>query len=78
MEYCDKEKVVLREQYYLDLLQPEYNILKTAGSCLGRKASLETRAAMRRAALGRKLSEETKAKQKNGSTWKKALRRDSV
>ena len=24
-----------REQYYMDLLKPEYNILKTAGSSLG-------------------------------------------
>jgi hypothetical protein len=26
------EETILREQYYLDLLNPEYNILKTAGS----------------------------------------------
>ena len=62
LEYCDKEMVVIREQCYIDLLQPEYNILKTAGSCLGNKASLETRAAMRAAALGRKHTEETRAK----------------
>ena len=28
LEYCDPEKCIEREQYYLDLLQPEYNTLK--------------------------------------------------
>ena len=37
LEYCAPEKVIEREQYYLDLLKPEYNILKTAGSLLGYK-----------------------------------------
>lgn len=37
LEYCAPEKVIEREQYYLDLLEPEYNILKTAGSLLGYK-----------------------------------------
>ena len=31
LEYCAPEKVIEREQYYLDLLEPKYNILKTAG-----------------------------------------------
>lgn len=35
LEYCDKEEVLIREQYYLDLLKPEYNSLKIAGSLLG-------------------------------------------
>lgn len=30
LEYCSKEIVIEREQYYLDLLTPIYNILKTA------------------------------------------------
>lgn len=34
LEYC-KELVIKREQYYIDLLKPEYNICKYAGSCLG-------------------------------------------
>jgi group I intron endonuclease len=37
LEYCDPEKAIEREQYYLDLLKPDYNILKTAGSSLGFK-----------------------------------------
>ena len=35
LEYCTREKAIIREQYYLDLLKPEYNILKIAGSSLG-------------------------------------------
>jgi group I intron endonuclease len=42
LEYCNKESRIIREQYYLDLLQPQYNILKTAGSFLGMKHSPET------------------------------------
>lgn len=35
LEYCDKSSLLEREQYYLDSLQPQYNILKIAGSSLG-------------------------------------------
>jgi len=42
LEYCNKESLISREQYYIDLLNPEYNILKKAGSCLGFKHSPET------------------------------------
>lgn len=39
LEYCDKESLINRKQYYMDLLEPEYNILKKAGSSLGFKHS---------------------------------------
>jgi len=42
IEYCNKEFVIDREQYYIDLLKPEYNILRKAGSSLGFKHSMET------------------------------------
>lgn len=42
LEYCSPENATIREQYYMDLLNPEYNILKTAGSFLGFKHSEET------------------------------------
>ncbi len=42
-----------KEQYYIDLLEPEYNILKKAGSNLGIKMSSETRAKMSMAKLGK-------------------------
>jgi group I intron endonuclease len=34
--------LIEREQYYLDTLEPKYNILKIAGSSLGYKHSLKT------------------------------------
>lgn len=42
LEYCDKTAVIHREQFYLDLLIPEYNILKHAYSVLGYKHTQET------------------------------------
>jgi GIY-YIG catalytic domain/NUMOD1 domain len=42
LEYCDKKFVIKREQHYIDLFKPEYNILKIAGSTLGFKHSPET------------------------------------
>lgn len=41
-----------REQYYIDLLKPDYNILKVAGSNLGAKMSPETRAKISKSKLG--------------------------
>jgi group I intron endonuclease len=35
LEYCTPEDTIKREQYYLNLLEPEYNILKVAGSLMG-------------------------------------------
>jgi hypothetical protein len=32
LEYCPKAKLLEREQFYLDLLVPDYNILKYAYS----------------------------------------------
>lgn len=37
LEYCELSYLILREQYFIDLLNPEYNILKIAGSSLARK-----------------------------------------
>ena len=31
LEYCKSELLIKREQYYIDLLKPEYNISKIAG-----------------------------------------------
>jgi len=42
LEYCDKDIVLEREQYYLNILNPAYNILKIAGSNAGHKQSGET------------------------------------
>ena len=43
LEFCDRKDVLVREQYYLDLLKPEYNILKKAGSPLGYKHTDEAK-----------------------------------
>nr|QCW06890.1 hypothetical protein [Drechslerella brochopaga] len=61
LEYCEKKEVLTREQYYLDLLNPEYNILQIAGSPLGRILPLETRIKIAKSKLGSSHSEETKA-----------------
>ena len=62
LEYCDKEDLIKREQYYMDTLNPEYNICTTAGSTLGKLHSEGTKAKLREAGIGRIHSEETKAK----------------
>jgi group I intron endonuclease len=58
-----------REQYYLDTLKPEYNILKAANSRIGSKHSLKTKALMsiklkgvNNPSFGKRLSEETRLK----------------
>lgn len=60
LEYCKPSLLIKREQYYIDLLKPEYNILKIAGSRLGIKHSEEVKAKIKAGALGR--SEEVLAK----------------
>ena len=39
LEYCPSSIILSREQFYIDKLNPEYNILKVAGSSLGYKHS---------------------------------------
>jgi len=43
LEYCDKSDLIIREQYYFNKLNPQYNILKIAGSYWGFKHSEETK-----------------------------------
>jgi group I intron endonuclease len=47
LEYCEPENVIVREQHYMDLLKPEYNILQVAGSSFGYKHTEETLAKFR-------------------------------
>ena len=37
LEYCEPGQCLEREDYYIKLLKPEYNILQKAGSSLGIK-----------------------------------------
>lgn len=46
LEYSDVDNAIAREQYYLDILEPEYNILSMAGSSLGHIHSDETKLKM--------------------------------
>jgi len=46
LECCKTEELVQREQYYIDTLCPEYNILTTAYSSLGYRHTEETLAKM--------------------------------
>ena len=45
IEECGTFEVVEREQHYIDILNPKYNILKTAYSSIGAKRSDETKKA---------------------------------
>ena len=63
LEYCTSENVIEREQYYLDKIQPEYNIVEKAGSTIGYKHTEDSLAKMRNFVL----SDEVK-KRKAGST----------
>jgi len=62
LEYCEPNVLIKREQYYLDVLKPEYNILKTAGSSYGFKHTIKTIEYIRSIKLGRKRDEATKLK----------------
>ena len=42
LENCEESKLLEKEQYYLDTLNPKYNICKIAGNCAGVKHSIET------------------------------------
>jgi group I intron endonuclease len=52
LEYCDIADLTEREQYYLDKLNPKYNILKIAGSSLGHKLTEETKAKISKSLKG--------------------------
>jgi group I intron endonuclease len=71
LEYCDKSDLHIKEQYYFDKLNPQYNILKIAGSSQDFKHSEETKTKISKslkgiyvkeksALFGRSHTEETK------------------
>lgn len=59
LEYCDESIVLQKEQYYLDSLAPDYNILKTAGNSLGYKHSEVTKQKISEINQGKTFSEDT-------------------
>jgi group I intron endonuclease len=63
VEFCDYSKCIEREQFYIDSINPEYNICKTAGSVFGIKRSPETIKKLSEAAYNRvPISDETRKK----------------
>ena len=64
LEYCDKQILIEKEQFYLNLFKLEYNIFKTANSFLGFKHSEKSKAKIKIVKLGKNLSEKT-IKRKN-------------
>lgn len=65
IEICGKEKLLQREQHYIDLFNPFFNICKIAGNTLNQKLSQATKDKISMAHKGRKRkprSNETKRK----------------
>ena len=60
LEYCSTDKLIQREQFYFDKYNPEYNILKLAGSPLGYKHSEVAKNLIGIASKNRKVSELTR------------------
>lgn len=58
----DKCQLIIREQYYIDTMKPEYNCAPTAGSMLGFVFSGESLKKLLTKNIGRKRSPEFKAK----------------
>lgn len=56
------ELLTEREQYWFDLLMPQYNIIKDARGAFGYKLSAATKAKIAAKARGRRASDETKMK----------------
>ena len=73
IEDCALEQCLVREQFWMDFLKPEYNCLKTAGSPFGRRATEETKRKMRLAKLGRKHSKEAIERMRIAQSNKSAM-----
>jgi group I intron endonuclease len=52
LEYCDKFELLTREQFYLEKFNPQYNILKIAGSSLKSKHSKYTKTSISKSLKG--------------------------
>lgn len=58
----DHKDLIIKEQFYIDKLNPDYNISRIAGSQLGFKHTNETKLKLSKIQIGKKLSEETRLK----------------
>lgn len=70
LEYCSSSDTITREQYYLDFLYPEYNILSIASSSLGKLHCEETKLKISSSLKGKYVSEQTKQKMSESRTGK--------
>lgn len=71
------EELLNREQFYIDTLKPTFNILKIAGSNLGKKASKETREKLSKIQKERVYTEEQKKQYRErmiGNTYRLGLK----
>jgi len=73
VEHCEPSILIEREQYYIDLIDPEYNILKFAGNRQGFIHSEATKELQRKARLGTVLSERTKLIMSNSNPKSTAI-----
>lgn len=62
LDYCTLVELIAREQYWIDLLKPEYNTLKKAGSSLGYIHTEDNKAKISKSRTGQKQSQEAIAK----------------
>jgi len=60
LDYCSTEKLIQKEQFYFDKYNPEYNLLKIAGSPLGYRHSEAAKKLIGIASKNRKVSESTR------------------
>ncbi len=58
----DKNDLIPKEQHYIDLLRPHYNIAPTAGSQFGFRHSEKTKRLISQLQIGKTISEETRKK----------------
>jgi group I intron endonuclease len=68
---CDKIDCINYEQYFIDLLNPNINQCKIAGSCLGRKLSKEHIEKIRIKNIVKKTSEEHKERNRQAQLGRK-------
>jgi group I intron endonuclease len=77
IEECENSKIQLEltEQKYLDLIKPEYNILKVAYSQVDHPVSEETKQKLSLAHIGKIVSEESKHKMSLAKLGKPSLKK---
>lgn len=62
IEVCDKDNLIAREQHYIDILNPWFNICPIAGEIIHRPCTEEQKEHLRKINTGKKQSEETIAR----------------